>query len=323
MQKRRNVKLKVIQGGKDSPVAKVKKISLAVLAVLAAAVALYGLWCLAGHRLLASLLTETVIAREGALEKGINTEGIWVRREQVAAAPASGTLHWLAADGERLSLGAAVAEIRTPGGEIHTVTAPMPGVLSRRLDGLEGVLQPGSLAAVNVPTLLEGVPQTSIYAEGAQLLSGSLFFKIVDNYTWYYVTCLPAAEAGTPAENSRVKLRFGHTEKAVPAAVAETFTDGDRLTFVLTVQEEVPGCFTDRFVAAKIVTGQVTGIVLPAGALLLGGEETGVFTLEESLVRYRAVEVLAAEEGQVVVDGIRSGTRVIINPVLVKEGQRL
>ena len=183
--KRRHVKLKVIQGGRNRSAVKAKKVFLVLLAVPVAAVILYGLWYLAGQKFVASLLAETVIAREGALETGLATDGGWFRREQVAAAPASGRLHWLAADGDRLSLGAPVAEIRTPGGEIHTVTAPMPGILSRRLDGLEGTLRPDSRAAVNVAALQENVPQTSIYAEGAQLLAGTLCCKSVDNFTWY------------------------------------------------------------------------------------------------------------------------------------------
>ncbi|NLM46917.1 MAG: hypothetical protein GX200_08970 [Firmicutes bacterium] len=321
--KRRHVKLSVIKGGKGRLAGKIKQASLVLLAVLVAAAVLYSLWYLAGQRLVASLLTETVVAREGVLEKGITTEGVWVRKEQVVAAPATGRLHWLAADGSRLSLGTPVAEIRTPGGEIHTVTAPQPGILSRQLDGLEGALQPGSLASVNVAALLENDPQASIYAEGVQLLAGTLFFKIVENFSWYYVSCLPLAEAEKLAAEAKAKLRFETAAKPVSAVLSETFSNGDNLTLAFTVQEEVPGCFADRFTAAKIVTGEVAGIVLPAAALVLNGEEAGVYILEESLVRFRPVEVLGAEGDQVVVDGIKTGTPVIINPVLVKEGQRL
>lgn len=285
-----------------------------------------------GRKLAARFMVETVVAYESVLEHALSVEGVLVREEKVAVAPASGLLHWLVQDGERVPNGYPVAEITALGGTVVTVTAPKPGIFVRRLDGYEQTIQPHGLSQIN-PALLQRQAESaeeeelSIEAvEGTFVQKGSFLFKIVDNFPWYYVAQFAGNRFTKLEEQGKVVINFAFTGKEanpVAAKVTEIRTEGELVTAVFQLQEEVNGYYRERFAQAEIIYAGTRGIVLPPSALVQRDQEVGVYVLIKSKVRFCKVEVLDTKDDQVAVSGIQPGLPVIINPSWVEEGQQL
>lgn len=273
---------------------------------------------------LTARFVRTVVVENGVLETIQSVEGVIVREERVVAAPATGKLEWLVGEGERLAIGTPVVRIKTADNNWQTVHTSVSGVIIMQLDGLEGVLQPQSMTEINVP-LTRKIPfKPSRLSAGEEVRQGSLLFKIVDNFTWYYAIELTAGEYAGLSEQSSVTLRFSFAPDqdatGQPVVVEE---DGDKVTLIFEMKDDVDGCFTQRLASADVITKRVRGIVLPTSALIERGDETGVYILEKSIVRYRPVDVIDTWQEEAVVSGLRIGFPVITNPNLVREGQRL
>ena len=330
MHKVRKRKFTVIEGQRGKK--QKRNIKDRILLLLFLLLALLLVW-LAGRKLAAKLMVETVVAYEGVLEQTLAVDGVLVREEKVVAAPTGGILHWLVQEGERVPSGFPVAKITTVSGSTVTVTAPEPGIFDRQLDGFEQSLQPHGLSQINPSQLpkeekeLEAEAETSQgTAEGAFVQKGSFLFKIVDNFPWYYVAQFAGNRFVKLEEQSKVAINFAFAQNEanpVAAKIREIRSEGELVTAVFQLQEEVSGYYRERFAQAEIIYASARGIMLPASALVLRDNEVGVYVLIKSKVRFRKVEVLETKEDHVVIDGIQPGLPVIVNPSWVEEGQQL
>ena len=275
-----------------------------------------------GRNVLASLFVETVVSENSVLEQTVSVSGVIVRDERVVAAPLTGTLRWELPEGERLSQGATVAIITSNGEMAQKVTAPVPGILIQQLDGLEGELQPQSMGEIRPGKSMESKPQR--VEDEQEVQQGSILFKIVDNYAWYFVTEMTHEqyELFRNVTSIPLRIRFAEEQELQSRSILLAEYD-DTVTVAFELQKDLIEGFTERFADAELIVQGTRGIVLPSSALLLRGEETGVYLLDKSVVRYRTVDVLDVAGDQVVVEGLRMGFPIITNPSLVREGQRL
>jgi putative membrane fusion protein len=294
--------------------------------LLAAVIIVFGIQALYSFArdALTARFVRTVVVENGVLETLQPVAGVIVREERVVAAPSTGKLEWLVDEGERLAIGTPVARIKTGENSWQTVHTSASGVIIMQLDGLEGVLQPRSLTKINVPLIQKLPLQPSRLSAGEEVTQGSLLFKIVDNFTWYYAVELSVGEYAGLSEQSSVTLRFSFAPDQDATGQPVVVEEGeDKVILIFEMKDDVDGCFTERLASADVITKRTLGIVLPASALIERGDETGVYILDKSVVRYRPVDVMDAWQGEAVVSGLRIGFPVITNPSLVREGQRL
>jgi putative membrane fusion protein len=261
-----------------------------------------------------------VIADTGTLENMITVHGLIVRNEHPVAAPVTGTVDWLVKDGERLAVNIPVARINAGDGTVYTVLTPLAGVVVRQLDGLEGLLQPQVLAGVNVPQLLKTPVKQHQFEQAETVPQGSMLFKVVNNFSWCYLFQLRDGTGLPEADRLRFSFASGRELSGRPVL---RHAENDMMTLAYEFTDDVDGFLWQRLAEAEILTGRIQGVILPLSALIEREEETGVFTLEKSVVRYHTVEVLGTSGEMAAVSGLPRGRRVITNPDLVREGRRL
>ncbi|NLZ38662.1 MAG: hypothetical protein GX893_03535 [Firmicutes bacterium] len=322
MQKRR--KFRVITGEKQEEKRKSGKLLYKLLGLAVGLLLLQLSWS-AGRKVVAALFIKTITAQKGVLEQSLPVEGVIIRHERVMAAPVSGTLHWQVETGERLALGETVAKIVTVAGNTHTVTMPEPGVVVRELDGLESMLLPllvENPVSLDFEKLKQSGLQVETLANGAEVQQGSLFFKIVNNHSWYYAVQFKKEHFISLDGKQTVYLRFSGSEN-IAAQVKSLREDGEKITAVFMLQQSVDEYYRQRFLAAELIADRTAAIILPAQAIVLRDGQAGVYVLEKSYVRFLPVQVLQAGKEKVAVDGVREGMSVIVNPRLVKEGQKI
>lgn len=273
---------------------------------------------------LAGMLVKTVISEDSVLEQVITANGVIVRNEHVVAAPATGVIRWSATGGNRVAVGADLGTIHAENGSIQVLKAPVPGVFIQELDGLEGELQPNALAGIDVAQIKKMPGKQYVVADGKEVKQGSMLYKIVNNYDWYFVAELSAKDVAALGERKSSRLRFAFSpDEEVWAAWSVVAENEDSMLVAFTLQEDVDGCFSQRLADADIIVRRITGLVLPSSALVLRGEEAGVYVIDKSVVRYIPVSVVETAGETIVVEGVRAGFTVITNPLLVREGQRL
>lgn len=274
-----------------------------------------------GRNALSVRLTRTVVAEEEVRDITVRVEGLVIREEHLARTPVTGTLEWLVSEGERVAVDTPVARIVTAGGEVP-VTAPAAGILVWGLDGLEVVLSGVKLSQLEVAAVRELAPASKKPATGDKISQGSLLFKIINNFRWFYVLEVGPKE-GVLLEGSDVHtLRFAGGRELTGGVVLRRTAD-DRVTLVYQLNEDLEEALQNRFITAEVVVSRLRGVVLPASVLVDREGRTGVYIVRESVVLFRAVDVLGKIEDSVVVKGVPTGLRVVVNPALVKEGQRL
>jgi putative membrane fusion protein len=313
----------VIDGsaGKKRGNGKYRKLLLTVIVLAVAVPAARGL--LAYSRgVMSALLVKTVVAEEGVLDITVTTEGLVVREEHLAAAPVSGTLEWLVSGGERVAADVPVARINTPVGQVQ-VTAPVPGILVKSLDGLEGLLSGTNLSQMEVTAVRELSPAPKTIAAGSRVSQGSLLFKVVNNFLWHILLDLSPEEALLLESGDSHMLRFSCGSELPGRVVLRRNEEKGRTTLAYQLDADIADALQERFITASVLVSRLRGIVLPASALICREGEAGVYIVQKSVVRFRQVEVVGEFGDMAAIRGLAEGLRVVVNPALVKEGQRL
>lgn len=276
------------------------------------------------HSFLASRFIQVALAEKGVVRNSIAVSGVFVRDEQVVAAPATGRLTWLVREGMRLSAGAAVAELAS-GGQVLTVTAPRAGIVALWLDGLEGVLQPGASPEIDLAGLLQQTPTKRQFGSGELVEQGSMLFKIVDNYRCLFMFTLSDAEylpLGL-ADGHLLRFMFDSGQEMAGNLAWRQINENGKVTLAAELATETNAILPGRFASAALLGSETRGVTVPSSALVQREGGTGIYTLVEATVRFRSVEIKAVGKEKAVVGGLNEGATVIANPWLVREGQRL
>lgn len=320
--KQRRRQFTVIQGKKKRK-RRGEKAFYSVLAVAVGLLVLQAFYSLT-RDVVSARFAKTMTAEMGILEQKLPVQGVLVRDERVVAAPVTGELRWLAREGERLAVGAPVAKITPDTGAAWIVSAPSPGVAVYQLDGLEGNIQFSSVKNLDLTVVSKIAYSPERVADGEKVTQGSLIFKMVGNYKWLFVTELSQKEFESVEGAATRRLRFSFAEpEDVTAAVAVLRKEENSVLLSFEVKDDLEGCFLERFTRAEIITKRTQGVLLPESAIVRQGVETGIYTVEKTMVRYHPVTILDQSEEKVVVEGVKIGSQIITNPQFVRVGQRI
>jgi len=207
---------------------------------------------------------------------------------------------------------------------VFPVSAPMPGLVSYRFDGLEGVLTPDNVGSYGTRQILSLVGHQAVVADGDRIASGQPVAKIVSNSGAYLSVVVTNSQADSLAEVSRVTLRFPEFD-GLKETGASLYHVGARerngYCLVTYVSDELlDDMVSVRQTETRIVLDTYHGTIVPRSAVVERDGQTGVFVLIRGKCRFQPVTVKGGNELEVVVEGISTGTPVITTPWLVEEG---
>lgn len=155
--------------------------------------------------------------------------------------------------------------------------------------------------------------------------SGDKLLKIVNNYHTEIIVRLDVAEAGQlwDLDRVRVKLEAGDNSLVKWVDIKGTATHGD-YTYVHLFSDGITDDFIDvRFSNVFFILDTITGIKLPEDAIVSDQGKTGIYSLSRNRVVFREVVPMKEEGGYVWVTGLSEKQGVILNPKIVKIGQRI
>jgi putative membrane fusion protein len=270
-------------------------------------------------------------AEVGILEEKVPAKAVVIREERVVTAQAAGTFMPQVAEWEKVGVGQIIGYLATEkstasGDKVKiAVKAPVPGLVSYSPDGLEGVLTADLLSDLDTErlSLLLEKNQGSV-APVTQVESGKPVVKIVDNlvYPYLYIKLPPNSLKDLPKKDDSFTVSFSQQIKR-RTIVADIKTDTSGIYLILEIIDFEDLDLKTRFVSLDIVPLSFQGIILPVEALVQKESQDGVIIPKKGIAKWTEVEVKGVINDQAVVDGLHVGDQYILNPSLVKEGQRI
>jgi len=254
----------------------------------------------------------TARVTEAEISFAVSAGGIIVRSETLLQSDGA-TPAFTVRAGERAAAGSALG-----GG----LTAPVSGVFSPAADGYESV-SPADLAELT-PTrlraLLEAEKQPPANAVG----------KLVTDHRWYFAALTGAADAAELTVGKSVTLDLG--AGAPPDIPAEVFAvsgaEGAQAAVVFCCETHLADTLQLRRAEARVVTGSVSGLSVPAKALQTDADgNTYVWTVTAAVLERKDVTVLRADGDTVLVsapagsDRLRAGNAVVVRGKNLYEGK--
>lgn len=269
-------------------------------------------------------MIETGALGRGELKKPYSAEGIIIRDETVIISPADGELVMLVEEGARVRAGDSVAEIKTAGADPGVpvlsalVRAARTGVVSLRVDGLEGVLKPGQTDIFDAARLPESTPR--IIGDGGprqiKCSKGQPVLKIIDNLS-PLVICI-RVPGGLPPEASKkgglvTVVREGR-ETGGRIVEAGSYDGGTQL--VLEALNYPADFLNIRKVSMQLVGERVSGFIVSSASLAARDGRQGLYLMARDEVKWVPVNVEGAVGDRSAVSGsdLAPGARYVTNP---------
>lgn len=143
------------------------------------------------------------------------------------------------------------------------VKAPMSGLVSYRVDGLEETLTPDNFGALSKE-----------YLEGLDLKTGKIVAtneecgKVIDNFTCYIATITSSEQAKTAEVGNNVKVRLSNNEE-VSAEISNIIKedDGDSI-IILKLDKQVEELTNYRKITFDLIWWSASGLKVPNQAIV-------------------------------------------------------
>lgn len=249
-----------------------------------------------------------ILLEEGAVSVTLLAEGLVVRPEAVVKAPAAGRAERLIAEGERVRTGTPVVRL-TPGPGV--VAAPLSGVVSYQVDGLEEALAPAN-ASQWTPLRINSLRFQGSTATGeGEVAEGTPLFKVVDNLALGLLVVAPADRVASLSEASKVRLRLNGEEAVITARTTRWEREGEEALLHLTALDQSQELTGRRRVQVSLILGTYEGMIAPRTAIDIREGVQGVWVQHGGRAVFHRVRVLGGNEAEVALEtDLPRGTRI-------------
>lgn len=274
------------------------------------------LWNYRSSWLISRLSFDTVC--QGWVKHEKQVKVLFANTEIVLTAPTEGKVTAVQEDGRRFKKGETVAKL-TPVGVTHgspleevSVAAPISGLFYSHRDGLEEVVTPENLMNMDLEGLLTQVNNTKPPAENVDnpVSKHTPMGKMLNNlYPSWMFAYLEASD--TVAKDDVVKFMVDGEEYAGTVMKVSGKPQGAVVRFTQYVKGTSENRVKD---AVWIYKPSSKGLVVPTSSLCTFGEERGVYTGEDGVIRFRNVKVVDSNENLACVVGVPEGVQVVVNP---------
>ncbi len=286
------------------------------LAVAALLLAIAGGGILWAQHIIISRQVQVVTAQEGSLAVPREVDALVVNSETVVTTAAAGKIDKVIVEGDRAAKGSLIARILSQGTSL-SLANPGSGLISYRVDGLEGVLTPKNLLEWDMAKFKDLKPSPP---PGDTVQSGQAVFKVVDNLLPTYLVFNQPQDGVVLAVGDSVAVELGGQK--YNAKVVKIGKTGPADGVAAALNTFLPQSLGKRYLKVSLLDKKpAKGEVIPVSALLERQGGKGVFRVKDGVVSWQPVQVLAQSGDKVCVSGLKNGDAVITTPAYVKDGQ--
>ncbi len=181
--------------------------------------------------------------------------------------------------------------------EAKTVLAPKSGYFISSVDGFENIINKENLFEKTVAEIEEIIYLDVVTAE-------QRVGKIADNYKWYYVVSVSQEDAERFVTGRNVTVNFDGINDSLSFEIYEKIEDdsSENVIVVLLCKTYTAEVAALRQVNADIIFSTVNGLRISTESIRFNeNQEMGVFILDRSEVKFRAIEVIYTGSNYVLV----------------------
>ncbi len=181
-------------------------------------------------------------------------------------------------------------------GEKNALYAAEAGMYFSFLDGGEKVLLPEKIQTLTVKEYKD-INDASF---DDKIYTGA---KIVRDFKWYYVTVIDTKKSMAIKKGMNVKLRFN--ENSNKETKAQVFymskDDGGKTVVAFEVYSYNDYAYSTRNAKVSVIINSATGLKFLKDAVRVEDSVTGVYIADDSVAKFRQVEILGSDDKYVVV----------------------
>lgn len=146
--------------------------------------------------------------------------------------------------------------------------APMSGIVSYRVDGLEKTLSPDNFSSINEQYL------ESLDLKTNQIISASNECgKVIDNFKCYVAVTMNSKEAMESKINDTVKIRIANNEEE-DAKIVQINEESGKRTIIFQINKMTDALINHRKISIDVIWWDVSGLKVPNQALT---QENGLY----------------------------------------------
>lgn len=143
------------------------------------------------------------------------------------------------------------------------VTAPMGGIVSYKVDGLEEVLTPENFGSLSKE-----------YLEGLDLKTGKIVAtseesgKVIDNFSCYIATISSSEEAKNAEVGQKIKIRLSNNVE-IPAEITNIMKEDDEeVVIILKIEKQIEELINYRKISFDLIWWSDSGLKVPNQAIV-------------------------------------------------------
>jgi len=177
--------------------------------------------------------------------------------------------------------------------ERTAVYAPVAGVFTSRVDGLEDMLSTDALTNVSAAYLEKIEKKEAENPVVAKVEKGSAVGKIVDNFAWNVAAVVPTKEIEDVSVGDGVQLRFTDISvETVDGTVLRIINEGDSSVLVVRSKEYLESVYSTSRADVQIIKHKYEGFRVPSESIRMVDGKTGVYILKNNKSRFVPIDIL-------------------------------
>jgi len=190
--------------------------------------------------------------------------------------------------------------------KIDIVTyASESGIVSLHIDGFEDLLIPDRAKDISHAQLNAVIENTSKADEPKDIKLNQPVLKIIDNFSWYI-----AFKPDNQMKEGREYYIKIADDKKIKARLTNINKNG--IGFFL-INTDLDSLLDSRKLRVEVIMGTYSGSMIPKNALFFNDGERGVYVLERGERRFKPVEIVAEDENNIIVNGLKQGDKILLN----------
>jgi putative membrane fusion protein len=200
---------------------------------------------------------------------------------------------------------------------LNAVYAKSSGIVSYNLDGLEQSLSPVNIEKFGIEEIKQIITSYNDNAVNEDNQNG---VKLVEDYAWYICCILKEELVKELKEGNRLNIIFkNNDEKTVSGKIVRIsdIVDGESIV-TFEINEYVNNYYNNRVADITIITQYHEGYLVSQSGIVENEKQKGIFINKKGIIRFVPVEILAYDDGKVLVQNIADEEENQANRYVIK-----
>ena len=262
----------------------------------------------------------------GEIMRTVPLEALVVRDEKIVYAPFTGSLELAVAEGQRVSVGGILGTVK--GGfdsqftnqQMLPLRAPVAGLVSLQIDGLESILTTGSYKELDLAKLPIDSAATPALKEIVE--RGQPLVKIINNLKPInLIVPFENQDIVDLAKGEVVNFKWGDSSvELLSARVLDVQTNEDKGVIVLEVGSFVEELLNIRQISLELVLERYSGVIVEESSIVYRLDQPGLMIVDrQRSYQWQEVEIIGQIDSRIAVAGVNAGTKYVKNPSQTKK----